>query len=1639
MKKFILFALCLTFLASASLFMVGCKNNNKHTHSFTVETVADKYLSSAATCTQKAKYFYSCKCGEKGTETFEYGDALGHKFTHYVSGNDATCTSDGTKTAKCDRCDETDTITDTGSKLGHSFTNYVSDNNATCTEDGTKTAKCDRCDETDTVADVGSKLPHTYDRQVMTDKYLCSKATCTQKAKYFYSCKCGEKGTETFEYGGYGDHTYASEWSSDKSKHWHASTCIHNARKDEESHNFVNNICAKCEYDRSIKVSSITLSKTELSISVGDAIDLIATILPDNATDKTVIWTSSSPNVIKVEKGKITAIAKGSAIITATAGGLSATCSVEVTEDFLFASVGNNYAVTAYIGGKSVVVVPTKYNGKSVTMIGERAFYDCSQITEIVLPDTIKEIGVEAFGYCTSLTKIDIAACTRLKDKAFIGCTALTEIYLPDGLVSIGTSPFAECILLTKITIESGTISNSVFDGNKYIKEIVLGSGVTEIAQNAFKGCFSLESLTIPRVDENNVFSNYYFGITPKKYTMSGSGSDNLYPEETKAYTYKDSNGVSHVFGIPLDGTDWYYDGRGVTYNGLYYSYKNEPIIVNSWENYYEITVGVSYKKPKTWSANFYYAPDVSLKMLIVTDQVISIYDDVFTGLNCKIEIKQKFPIKSVTLVGNSEVYIDELDFDNYLLKVTYTDGFSEKFPFDVKYLQNDLEELQTAGEKILNLNYNGVDGEFKITLKLHVFSDVYMDDSIVVADGSPKNLTVKGVPEGTVISYENNGQTQVGEYTVTATLTKEYYETKVLTATLKIRQEKYNIIYVLDNIATNDNPNEYYYGQPLTLNAPISKDGKFIAWYTDEDYSNLFSGITTTTYGDLKLYAKWSAYYNVSDNCITGLTETGKNLSVIDIPAEIAGVTITSIGGSAFSGCKNITSVIIPDSVTSIGSYAFYGCSGLTSITIPDSVTSIGSSAFFGCSGLTSVTIGNSVTSISKEVFYNCSGLTSVTIGNSVTSIGSSAFYNCSELTSVTIPDSVTSIGSSAFFGCSGLTSVTIGNSVTSISKEVFYNCSGLTSITIPDSVTSIGDSAFSGCSGLKSVNYLGTIDQWAEINFNNYSSNPLCYAKKLYINNELVTEANLSTTTKISAYAFYNCSGLTSVTIGKSVTSIEEFAFSVCSGLTSITIPDSVTSIDNYAFSRCSRLTSVTIPDSVTSIGNGAFFSCSGLTSVIWNAENCTSTGSKDNPIFEGCSNLSNVTIGDNVKRIPYYAFSGCSGIKSVIIHDSVTSIGNGAFSRCSGLTSVIWNAENCTNSGYSNCPIFQGCSNLRNVTIGDNVKRIPDYAFYGCSRLTSVTIPDSVTSIDAYAFYGCSGLTSITIPDSVTSIDNYAFSECSGLTSVTIGNSVTSIGICAFKNCGGLTSVIWNAENCANEGSFGWPIFEGCSNLSNVTIGDNVKRIPDYAFEDCSGLTSIEIPDSVTSIGGAAFFNCSRLTSVTIGNGVISIDSSAFSGCSRLTSVTIGNSVTSIGIFAFYNCSGLTSIEIPDSVTSIGYEAFYGCSGLTSITIGNGVISIDSSAFGGCSRLTSVTIGNSVMSIGGSAFYKCSNLTSITIPSSVTSIGNSAFKGCENLTSIYFKGTKSQWNAIKKSSDWNYDTGSYTVYCTDGTIKE
>ena len=362
-----------------------------------------------------------------------------------------------------------------------------------------------------------------------------------------------------------------------------------------------------------------------------------------------------------------------------------------------------------------------------------------------------------------------------------------------------------------------------------------------------------------------------------------------------------------------------------------------------------------------------------------------------------------------------------------------------------------------------------------------------------------------------------------------------------------------------------------------------------------------------------------------------------------------------------------------------------------------------------------------------------------------SVTSIGNRAFHGCSGLTSVTIPNFVTSIGEYAFYYCSGLTSVTIPNSVTSIGYNAFADCSGLTSVTIPNSVTSIGSSAFSCCSGLTSV----TVDK----NNGTYDSRDNCNAIIETSTNKLIVGCN-------------------NTIIPNSVTAISEYAFFRCSGLTSVTIPNSVTSIGDGAFCDCTGLTFVSIPNSVTSIGYNTFYYCSGLTSV---------------------------TIPNSITSIGDRAFEGCSGLTSVTIPNSVTSIGYGAFGGCSGLTSVTVDKNNGTYDSRDNCnaiietstnKLIVGC---KNTTIPNSVTSIGDRAFEGCSGLTSVTIGNSVTSIGKYAFAGCWGLTSVTIGNSVTSIGDYAFTDCSGLTSVTIGNSVTSIGYDAFRGCSGLTKLV------------------------------------------------------------------------------------------------------------------------------------------------------------------------------------------------------------------------------------------------------
>ena len=344
-------------------------------------------------------------------------------------------------------------------------------------------------------------------------------------------------------------------------------------------------------------------------------------------------------------------------------------------------------------------------------------------------------------------------------------------------------------------------------------------------------------------------------------------------------------------------------------------------------------------------------------------------------------------------------------------------------------------------------------------------------------------------------------------------------------------------------------------------------------------------------------------------------------------------------------------------------------------------------------------------------------------------------------------------------------------------------------------------------------------------------------------------------------------------------SVTSIGDYAFYDCSGLTSITIPSSVTSIGNRAFQNCSGLTSITIPSSVTSIGNSAFYKCSGLTSV---------------------------TIPSSVTSIGEYLFSGCSGLTSITIPNSVTSIGNSAFQNCSGLTSVTI-PNSVTSIGDD---AFYDCSGLTSITIPSSVTSIGKGAFSKCSGLTSITIPSSVTSIGKSAFYDCSGLTSVTIPSSVTSIGEYAFLGCDGLTDVyCYAENVPAMdsGAFSYRHRSSVTLHVPAASVSAYRTTEPWSKFEKIVAILDYTCGKNLT----WAFDDATGtliisgtgemydyddfpapwdefknqITQIDISDGVTRIGNGAFRDLQYVTSITIPFSVTRIGAEAFSGMTAL----------------------------------------------------------------------------------------------------------------------------------------------------------
>ena len=562
----------------------------------------------------------------------------------------------------------------------------------------------------------------------------------------------------------------------------------------------------------------------------------------------------------------------------------------------------------------------------------------------------------------------------------------------------------------------------------------------------------------------------------------------------------------------------------------------------------------------------------------------------------------------------------------------------------------------------------------------------------------------------------------------------------------------------------------------------------------------------------------------------------------------------LTSIGKRAFSYTA-LESIIIPKSVKTLGSYAFGVCFNLKVIIFEDDsqLTSIGNYAFFECMKLNKVIFGKNsqLISMDNNLFMNCEKLESIEIPSSVTTIGSSAFYNCPNLEEVIFEDDsqLTSIGNYAFYNCTNLKKVIFGknsqltnmgnnlfmncenlesieipNSVTSLDNSTFYNCRSLKSLTIPKSVVSISDSVFISCINLKNVYYEGTIEDWCNITFAQYDSNPMYYVENIYM-----LDSN------------DECYKVKEIVIPNTITSISNYQFYGFDNLEKVTIPESVTSIGNYAFSDCKSLANITIPESVTSIGNYAFSSCN-IQVIINNSD----------LVFEiGSSNYGNIAKNALV-IIDKNGVATCKD--GYIIKDDFLFINE--------------------NDQYK---LISYIGTEDTVTLPLDING-EEYTIYRMTGVKNLIIPKEFTEINSYAFYDCPSLTSIEIPNNVTSLERYAFYNCPSLEEVYYDGTIENWCNIQFKNSSS------NPMNCAKH----FYMKDSNNEYYEVTelvIPDTVSRIGDFNFYGFDNLTKIELSDSVKEIGASAFAYCKSLKSIEIPNSVEKVQSEAFLRCYQL----------------------------------------------------------------------------------------------------------------------------------------------------------
>ena len=816
----------------------------------------------------------------------------------------------------------------------------------------------------------------------------------------------------------------------------------------------------------------------------------------------------------------------------------------------------------------------------TVNSIGKEAFAWCDRLSEAKIGDNVKSIGEFAFWECRNLSAISLPnSLNDIGSQAFMGCDRLQSVIIPNSVETLGNRVFMACDNLKCVTIPGGIkrMGYELFSDCNNLRHVEIGDGVTTIDYGVFANCTSLESISIPNsvtVMGTSAFSgcrnlktaslsenmeNISYGLFADCFRLESVNLPNNIKKinEKAFYGCKNLEFLTIPSSVSSIGASAFSGCMNLTIQLL----SKEPIELKSNIGAISLEVPrgatVNYAKANYWKdADFIFANENGTKFfpsfLVKEDgrNVVNLEGDFEFGMevaeNQKIVIRPSDDLNIVRYVLKGSVDVSDTLETNGFYSFNpisyYKENVIHTFAFDVEnyYMAQSGTLIDMVGvdnvDKLSGIKISGdVNGTDIMTIrKMTNLKYLDLSEAKIVNGGQSyykdyvtsentigayffkeKDSFIKVILPNTIeriemFSFEgcSNLRTMIIPQTVKSIDNSSFNGcNNIMSAIILCRTANFNLFPNIRCAVVGDEVEEVFWDCPNLIFFNIPNSVKYIGGFSSKYIRTIVIPNNVTRLGDF--------------NC--------EMLTHVELPNHLSDLP-------RFSGCNNLTSLIIPDNIEIIKAQTFANCCNLKSVTIPNSINEIEYSAFQDCSSLQSISLPSSITNIAESMFRGCHDLQSIDIPDGVSKIDSWAFKDCTHLNEVNLPNSLTSIEGGAFSGCKDLKRLELPPKVLKLGIWAFAG-SGLTSHSIPSNVMRIETGLYAGCYDLVKV----TIEDSPDV---------ISFGDKFVFDYSAIDSLYIGRNTSVEEYYDYTSSdvemlNIKHITIGKNVTKLSNKLF--------------------------------------------------------------------------------------------------------------------------------------------------------------------------------------------------------------------------------------------------------------------------------------------------------------------------------------------------------------------------------------------------------------------------------------------------------------------------------------------------------------